>query len=126
MSKISNVRSETPTQAIVKAANGTVNTAPDANGRVWTVKKMGALDRLRLFKVLGPDLSENRMFMGTCALAACVVACDGEDVGQPTSVLKLEALVDRLGDEGLEVVGKAIAEHFGSKDEDDTVESAKN
>ena len=119
------VHDDTPTQAVVRAAAATVQTDPDALGRTWTVRKMSALDRLRLFKVLG-DLAENRMYMGTCALAACVTACDGESVGALTSVLKLEALVDRLGDEGLEVVGKAISEHFGAKSDDEVVESAKN
>lgn len=119
------VLDETPTQAVVRAAAASVNTDPDALGRIWTVKKMSALDRLRLFKVLG-DLAENRMYMGTCALAACVTACDGDAIGALTSVLKIEALVDRLGDDGLEVVGKAIADNFGVKDDAEVVESAKN
>lgn len=116
---------ETPTQAVVRAANAVVE-ATDSRGRTWGVKKLGPLARLQLFKVLGADLSENRMFMGTCALAASVVSVDGEPIAPASSLLKLEGLVDRLGDEGLEAIGKAIADNFGVKEDDDLADAAKN
>jgi hypothetical protein len=102
--------SDTPTQAIVKAANE-VHTV-EAQGRTFGVRKLQALDRLKMFEVVGAENSKNEAYLGYAALAFHVVSIDGETVNRPTSKLQLEALIQRLGDDGMDAVGAALEKLF--------------
>ncbi len=101
----------TPTQRIVAEA-GTALTVTDAKGHTVQFRRPGALDRLRLFKALGPELSGNDRYVGYAMLAFCVVAIDDVPVPvpAPASEAQVEALVARLGDAGLVAVGQGLAE----------------
>ena len=82
----------------------------DAQGRSLEVRRPGALDRLRLFKALGPGLAQNDRYVGYAMLAMCVTAMDGVPVPQPANEAQLEALVLRLGDAGMLAVGRELAD----------------
>ena len=82
----------------------------DAEGRVLMVRRPGALDRLRLFKAVGPVLSGNDRYVGYAMLAYCVQAIDGVPVPAAANEAQLEGLVARLGDAGLQAVGEALAD----------------
>jgi hypothetical protein len=109
---------ETPSQSIVKAANQPA-TLIDARGRSIGFKKMGPLDRLRLFEVIGAENSKNEQYAGYAALAFLVTSIDGEPVARPSNKIQLEALVQRLDDDGM----NAIAEHLQSQAEQNTDEA---
>lgn len=109
-------KSDTPTQAFVKAANqGT--TASDALGRLIGIRKLLALDRLRMFEVVGAENAKNEPYLGYAALAFHVCSIDGNAVARPSSKRDLEALIQRLGDEGMEAVSSMVQELFVPKDE---------
>ncbi len=102
---------ESPSQAVVKAGNMSV-TVTDDNGRQITVKKLNALDRMRLFEVVGSENVSNEAYLGYASLAYHVSAIDGEPVPHPGSKAQLEALVQRLDDAGMNAVGAAVSENF--------------
>lgn len=104
----------TPTQAIVKAASQTA-TVTDARGRSIAIRKLGPLDRMKLFEVVGPENSRNEQYVGYAALAFIVSAIDGEPVARPNSKLALEALVQRLDDDGMDAVARHLAEQVGTE-----------
>jgi hypothetical protein len=81
----------------------------DALGRQLEVRRISALDRLRLFKAVGSDLAQNAPYFGMAMLAASVVAIDGIPVPAPVREGQLEALVQLLGDEGLAAAADAFA-----------------
>jgi hypothetical protein len=81
----------------------------DADGRQFSVRQMGALDRLRLFKALGYELAQNPPYLGMAMLAASVVAIDGIPVPSPVTEPQLESLVQRLGDVGIAAVACALS-----------------
>ena len=54
---------QTPSERIVADAH-TPLTVVDAQGRRIEFRRPGALDRLRLFKALGPVLSGNNQYVG--------------------------------------------------------------
>jgi hypothetical protein len=108
---------ETPSQAIVKAANQP-HTRTDASGRTIGIRKMQALDRLKMFEVVGPDNAKNEPYLGYAALAFHVASIDGDPVNRPSNKLQLEALIQRLGDDGMNAVGEAVQEMFLPKEED--------
>jgi hypothetical protein len=117
MATISNVRGGEEVEsfrlqqaAAQKAAGVTVQ---DRAGRTIAIKRPGPVERMRLFKAIGGEASTNAAYVNMALLAITVVSIDGEVVARPTSVLQVEALVQRLGDDGLEAIITGIAEHFG-------------
>jgi hypothetical protein len=72
------------------------------------VRRLSALDRLRLFKALGPDLAENAPYVGMALLAISVTEIDKIPLPPPRSEGQVEALIQRLGDDGLAAVSDAL------------------
>ena len=81
----------------------------DRAGRVIELRRLGVVEQLRLFKVLGPELSENRAYVGLARMAAAVAMVDGVPVPFPVNEAGIEAALERLGDDGVEAVGGALA-----------------
>ena len=99
----------TPSQQIVAAAAAVLTTQDEA-GRTLTIRRLGALDRLRLFKAVGASLAENPPYLGMAMLAVSVTAIDGVPVPPPMTEGQLEALVQRLGDSGIEAVAQCLTD----------------
>lgn len=97
----------TPSAQIVLEGAGTFQ-VKDVRGRMLEIKRPGALDRLRLFKALGPVLSGNNQYFGYAMLAMCVVAINDVPVPQPSNEALMEGLIGRLGDEGLIAIGQGL------------------
>ena len=110
---------ETPSDEAVKAANQLAHVT-DARGRRLGLKRINALDRLHLFECVGAVNAQNEPYMGYAALAYSVREIDGEAVAKPTKLMHLEALVQRLDDDGL----NAVAFHFASSAQDAEAEAA--
>ncbi len=93
------------------AEAGAALAVTDATGRTLQFRRPGALDRLRLFKALGPVLSSNDRYVGYTMLAFCVVGIDDVPMPMPAPAneAQVEALVARLGDVGLAAVGEGLA-----------------
>ncbi len=101
------VADDAPSMRIVADALQRVEVR-DGLGRMLEVRRPGALDRLRLFKAVGPVLAENERYLGYAMLAMCVCGIDGVPVPGVVNEAQLEALVARLGDAGLVAVGDAL------------------
>ena len=98
---------QTPTQVFVAAAQD-LRTLTDATGRTFTIRRPTTLDRLRLFKAIGPTLAANDRYMGIAMLAFAVVAMDGVPCPQPTNEQQIEAAIERIGDEAIETIGNSF------------------
>lgn len=109
---------DTPSGEVVKASAPT-KTVTTKLGRTLVVRKPSALNRLRLYEIIGPSAAQNRQYLGHAGLACSVVSIDGEPVAFPTSKRELEALVQRLDDDGLDAAGFALAELTGIKVDED-------
>ncbi|WP_298286588.1 hypothetical protein [Acidocella sp.] len=81
--------------------------ARDRRGRRIELRRIGVVEQLRLFKCLGPELAENRAYFGLARLAAMVSAIDDVPVPFPVSEAGLEAILERLDEDGVEAVGTA-------------------
>lgn len=113
--------SETATAQVTQATTQP-ESVTDSLGRTLSLRKVGALQKLRLFKACGANASSNP-YLGMAMLASAVSAIDEIPVAQPVNEQQIEALVQRLGDEGLEAVGTAMG---GSEGSQETVDAAKN
>ncbi len=97
-----------PSAQIIAASSATIVTS-DASGRELVLRRMSALERLRLFKAIGPTLSQNDAYLGMAMLAASVVCVDTVPVPPPVTEGQVEALVGRLGDIGISAVAAALS-----------------
>lgn len=98
---------ETPSGRVLSAAATTV-TVSDAEGRELTLRRLTALDKLRLFKAVGPHLASNAPYLGMAMLASSVAAIDGVPVPPPVTEQQIEGLVARLGDAGIAAAATAL------------------
>lgn len=98
----------TPSLRILAEARATTDLV-DALGRRIEVRRLTALDRLRVFKAAGTTLAANPGWMGLATLAFAVTAIDGVPVPQPASEAQVEALVRQLDDAGLAAISAHIA-----------------
>ncbi len=93
----------TPSQAILAAAQQEWEVR-DSLDRSIKIRKLTALDTLRLFKAAGPTLAQNEPWISVASLAMSVVEIDTIPVPPPASESQIEAMVARLGDEGLSAI----------------------
>ncbi len=80
----------------------------DDRGRVIKIRRLNALDRLRILKAAGPNLSQNDGWLNMAALAASVVEIDGTPRIMPSSERLIEAAVAELDDAGLAKIADAL------------------
>ena len=106
-----------PTTSILTIAQQRLSSI-DKAGRNLVVRKLNALDKLRLLKAAGALLSENQAWLGVAMLAASVIEIDGVPVPMPVTEQQIEALVGRLGDPGLDGVAAALAAAENDTDND--------
>lgn len=98
---------QTPTQVLLEAAGQTLQ-ANDVQGRVISLKHLGALDKLRLFEAAGAELARNDRWLGMAVLACSVTAIDAVPYPHPASKAAIENMVQRLGDSGIAAIGEAL------------------
>lgn len=79
----------------------------DSSGRSLALRPISMLDRLRLFKALGPELSLNEAYVGIAVLAASVTAIDGVPLPFPAGEAAVEHAVETLGEVGIEAAAQA-------------------
>jgi hypothetical protein len=100
---------EAPSARLLAAAQaGPVVT--DIRGRRLELRRLTALDKLRLLKAAGPTLAPNAPWMGLALLAASVASLDEIPVPQPSNEQQIEALIGRLGDDGLAAISDALSD----------------
>ena len=80
----------------------------DAQGRKLSLRRLDALDKLRLFKAVGPALAQNEPYLGMALLACSVTAIDNLPCPMPTNEAQIEHLIQRLGDFGLAAVAQGL------------------
>lgn len=97
-----------PSVSIIQASSQT-DTVVDSQGRRLSIRKLTALDKLRLFKAAGPVLSQNQPWLGMAMLASSIVAIDDVPVPCAVNEQQIEALVSRLGDDGIEAIANSSA-----------------
>lgn len=116
---------ESPTSRYLAEADSLLM-IEDAEGRVLTLRRLNALDKLRLFKAAGPSLSQNHLWLGMATLACSVSAIDDIPVPAPTSETQIEALVSRLGDCGISAIADALVPNTPAAPSSDQAHHAGN
>lgn len=108
-------------QAVAKAAAAYQIT--DARGRVITLKKPPVLNQFRLIEMLG-DTASNTAYVSMVLPLIFVAEIDGEPPVVSTK-LQLEALIQRLDQDGINAILKGVQENFGQTDPEADREALK-
>lgn len=95
---------------VVLANALTTHKVQDVLGRKLSIRHINALDRLRLLKAAGPELSENDAWLNMAALTLAVVEMNGIPFPTPTSERQIEFAILALGDQGLQAVADALGQ----------------
>jgi hypothetical protein len=83
-------------------------TVIDANGRTLTLRRIGPVEHLRIFRALGPQLSENVPYVNGALIAAAVAMIDELPLPFPANEAAVEAALERIGLEAMALVAAAI------------------
>lgn len=110
----------TPTQEMSVEANKTV-TVQDERGRTITLKKPGIVQYFRMMKMVG-DYPQRYINLAYPLLF--VTSIDGDPVSFPNSEAEIDALIVRLGDDGVASVLVSVAENWGAKEDDEAAMTA--
>ena len=132
MPTIKNIRTEAsveaiaPSQAIILDANR-IEYVVDGLGRRLGVKRISASLRRKVLKALTAESGEKGQLFVMGATACCCVSIDGDLIPFPTTELQVDALIDRLEQEGLNAVSTTLAVKFSPpKKEGDSKDELKN
>lgn len=118
--------SDSPSAQIVKPQTKVEYVVDSLNRRIG-VKKASTIARYRLSKIMGAD-SNNPVRFGYAMLTLCVDSIDGDPIPTPNSDREIEVILERLGDEGCDAVGKCLVDKFGVNPDqaEDSREAIKN
>jgi hypothetical protein len=114
----------TPSKTIVQAALETLS-GLDKRGRKLLLRRLTALDTLRLFKAAGPVLAQNGPWLSMAGLAFSVLEIDGVPVPPPTTEPQIESLIDRLGDDGLAAIATLLNDDTSDPEEKEQVGNSR-
>ena len=84
------------------------NIVMDKAGRKITLRRVGVVEQLRLFKALGPELSLNGPYMDLAIIAASISMINEIPVPFPASEANVETILEKLGTDGVAVVDSVL------------------
>lgn len=113
----------TASEQLIRLAAAEVATT-DPKGRRIVLRKPGVLSQFRLVEMLG-DTASNKTYVNMVLPITYVGSIDGDPVSIGTK-RELEALIQRLDEDGIVAVAQAVQENFGEQDTEANKESVKN
>lgn len=115
---------ETPSQQVIAKAAAEI-LVTDAQGRKIKLKKPGVLAQFRLVEILA-DSAKNEVYMGMVLPLIYVAEIDGEAVMMPNSKREVEALIQRLDEDGISAVAQGVMANFGASNPEADKAALKN
>lgn len=94
-------------------------------GREITLRRPPVLAQLQLVDAVG-DSAANRVYMAMVMPLIYVAQIDGVDVPLPSTKKQVEALFQRLDEDGLQAVSRATEEHFSRPPEAEVATAKKS
>ena len=113
----------TPSEQLVKAAQSEI-VIVDARGRNIRLRKPGVLAQFRLVEALGESAS-NSVYMSMIIPLVYVAEIDGDPV-RTGSKREIEALIQRLDEDGVTAVMERVRDTWGASDPEADKAALKN
>jgi hypothetical protein len=105
---------------ISKTEVGAAKPAPtvtDAKGRVLTLVEPDVLAPYRLVRIVGAEAAENRVYTNMIFPLLYLKKIDDEDMIPFQTIREVEALIQRLGHDGVRKLRAGVEQHFSGGDE---------
>ena len=118
------VQVQKPSQEIIAQAQAEI-TVTDVKGRVLTLRKPNVLAHYRLVKILG-EAASNTAYMSLVSPITYLTAIDGTPVSQPNTERELDALIQRLDEEGIMALMEGLQNHFAKAPQVEQEQALKN
>ena len=115
---------KTPTKEIVAGPSNTTETI-DARGRVYSLRKPSVLSQYRLIEMVGGHAASNPVYMNMVMPLLYIDKIDDDNAINVSTKRELEALIKRLGDDGVEAVMMEVQKHWHPVDPDEAKDSIK-
>ena len=106
---------ETPSESIINK-NNAAYTIYDERSREIVLKKPNVLDQFRIVEVVGPETAKNEVYMAMIMPILYVASIDKVPAIFGTKS-ELEALISRLGEDGVSTVFNGVKDHFSKEDQ---------
>lgn len=87
------------------------------------IKKPGVLSQYRLVEMIGAEASRNEVYMAMVSPILWVTDIDGEPQPAPSSKRELEALIQRLGEEGILAITNQLSERAAAANAGESVKN---
>jgi hypothetical protein len=100
------------------------HTVTDTKGRKIRLVKPSPLAQFRILKAIGSENAMNGAYVMSIMPLLFVADIDGEVVHFPASDAEVEAIIMRLGDDGLVAVTQAISERWGGQESEEQARAA--
>jgi hypothetical protein len=101
----------TPSERVVAKASATVQ-VQDARGRTITLKKPDVLAQFDLIEALG-ESAKNDVYVAMTLPLIYITKIDDHFVTTPTNKIQIRALIQQLGEDGVNCVMAGVQENFG-------------
>jgi hypothetical protein len=105
---------ETPTAEVVAKATAEVLIC-DTRGRLIKLRRPGVLAQFRLIEALG-DTARNGVYVNMVLPLIYVAAIDDDPINQFAKKSEIEALIQRLDEEAIDMVAVAVAKNWGRQE----------
>jgi hypothetical protein len=105
-----------PSQTIVQSAYQETEVT-DSRGRVIKFRRLGALDRARLFKAAGAADAQNAPYVGMAMIACSATMVDGVPIPFPTKQSDIDAAIARLDDPGMDAIAAELMKELDPDDD---------
>jgi hypothetical protein len=115
---------EAPSKQVVAKMAAKISVT-DSKGRVIGLRKPGLLAQYRIIEVMG-ESADIATYRSMVTPLIYISSFDGDPESPPVNKMQLEALIKRVGEEGLEAIVRGIVEHFGNRDADADKAELKN
>lgn len=113
-----------PSEELIAQATAEV-VVVDAKSRRITLKKPGVLAQYRLVEILG-DTASNQTYMNMVLPLIYVTKIDEEDLQALSSKRQIDALIQRLDEDGINCVMQGVMDNFGARDLEADKQALKN
>lgn len=98
----------------------------DSRGRKIVLRKPSILAQYRLVDLVGGDTAKNEVYMGMILPIIWVAQIEGDSITLPRTRLELDALIERIDEDGLTAIARRLTEMAESVGETADTAALKN
>jgi len=115
---------DSSSDSAIKPANHLVYVT-DSKGRKLGLRRLPFLEEFRIVETVGPERAVNQVYMGMLNPILCITEIDGAKIEIPRTHAQIEALINRVGQEGFIAAFEGVTKHFAA-DQKDLEQRIKN